>query len=74
LPADYLLDAALVCPVLAGVIMMLHVLIGLWTDLIRSASGSRDDQTAFMTASARQVFVAAAAWPHGKPPYEIRPG
>ena len=35
--ADYLLDAAFVCLVLAGVIMMLHVLIGLWTDFTRSA-------------------------------------
>jgi hypothetical protein len=35
--ADYLLDAAFVCLVLAGVIMMLHVMIGLWTDFTRSA-------------------------------------
>ena len=35
--ADYLLDAAFVCLVLAGVIMMLHVLMGLWTDFTRSA-------------------------------------
>lgn len=35
--ADYLLDAAFVCLVLAGVTMMLHVLIGLWTDFTRSA-------------------------------------
>jgi hypothetical protein len=35
--ADYVLDAAFVCLVLAGVIMMLHVLIGLWTDFTRSA-------------------------------------
>lgn len=35
--ADSLLDAAFVCLVLAGVIMMLHVLIGLWTDFTRSA-------------------------------------
>ncbi len=35
--ADYLLDAAFVCLALAGVIMMLHVLIGLWTDFTRSA-------------------------------------
>ena len=34
---DYLLDAAFVCLVLAGVIMMLHVLLGLWTDFTRSA-------------------------------------
>ena len=35
--ADYLLDAAFVCLVLAGVIMILHVVIGLWTDFSRSA-------------------------------------
>lgn len=35
--ADYLLDVAFVCLVLAGVIMMLHVMIGLWTDFTRSA-------------------------------------
>ena len=35
--ADYLLDAAFVCLVLAGVILMLHVLLGLWTDFTRSA-------------------------------------
>ena len=35
--ADYLLDAAFVCLVLAGVIMILHVVIGLWTDFGRSA-------------------------------------
>ena len=35
--ADYLLDTAFVCLVLAGVIMILHVLIGLWTDFTRSA-------------------------------------
>jgi hypothetical protein len=35
--ADYLLDAAFVCLVLAGVIMILHVLIRLWTDFSRSA-------------------------------------
>ena len=35
--ADYLLDAAFVCLVLAGVIMMLHVITGLWTDFTRSA-------------------------------------
>ena len=35
--ADYLLDAAFVCLVLAGVTMMLHVLVGLWTDFTRSA-------------------------------------
>jgi hypothetical protein len=35
--ADYLLDAAFVCLVLAGFIMILHVLIRLWTDFIRSA-------------------------------------
>jgi hypothetical protein len=35
--ADYLLDAAFVCLVLAGVIMILHVAIGLWTDFTRSA-------------------------------------
>jgi hypothetical protein len=35
--ADYLLDTAFVCLVLAGVIMMLHVLIGLWTDFTRHA-------------------------------------
>ncbi len=35
--ADYLLDAAFVCLVLAGVIMMLHVLLGLWTEFTRSA-------------------------------------
>ena len=35
--ADYLLDAAFVCLVLSGVTVMLHVLIGLWTDFTRSA-------------------------------------
>ena len=35
--ADYLLDAALVCLVLSGVIVMLHVLIGFWIDFTRSA-------------------------------------
>jgi hypothetical protein len=35
--ADYLLDAAFVCLVLAGVIIMLHGLIGLWADFTRSA-------------------------------------
>jgi uncharacterized membrane protein YfcA len=35
--ADYLLDVAFVCLVLAGVIMILHVLIGLWRDFTRSA-------------------------------------
>jgi hypothetical protein len=35
--ADYLLDAAFGCLMLAGVIMILHVLIGLWTDFARSA-------------------------------------
>ncbi|MGZ3294700.1 MAG: hypothetical protein ACXU9D_15690 [Xanthobacteraceae bacterium] len=35
--ADYLLDASFVCLVLAGVIMMLHVILGLWTDYTRSA-------------------------------------
>jgi hypothetical protein len=35
--ADYLLGAAFVCLVLAGVIIMLHVLIGLWADFTRSA-------------------------------------
>jgi hypothetical protein len=35
--ADYLLDAAFVCLVLAGVITILHVVIGLWTDFSRSA-------------------------------------
>jgi hypothetical protein len=34
---DYLLDASFVCLVLAGVIMMLHVILGLWTDFTRSA-------------------------------------
>jgi hypothetical protein len=34
--ADYMLDAAFVCLVLAGVIVILHVLIGLWTDFSRS--------------------------------------
>lgn len=37
LGADYLLDAAFVCLVLAGVVMILHVLIGLWRDFTRSA-------------------------------------
>jgi hypothetical protein len=41
--ADYLLDGAFVCLALAGVIMILHVLIGLWTDFTRSAQSSRDD-------------------------------
>jgi len=35
--AGYLLDAAFVCLVLAGVIMMLHVMIGFWSDFTRSA-------------------------------------
>jgi hypothetical protein len=35
--ADYLLDGAFVCLALAGVIVILHVLIGLWTDFTRSA-------------------------------------
>jgi hypothetical protein len=35
--ADYLLDAAFVCLVLSGVVAMLHVLIGLWTDFTRPA-------------------------------------
>src|ERR1700732_4320387 len=35
--ADYLLDTAFVCLLLAGVIMILHVLIGLWSDFTRSA-------------------------------------
>ena len=35
--ADYLLDAAFVCLALAGVIMILHVLIGLWTSFTRRA-------------------------------------
>jgi hypothetical protein len=35
--ADYLLDASFVCLVLAGVIIMLHVLIGLRSDFTRSA-------------------------------------
>jgi hypothetical protein len=35
--ADYLVDTAFVCLVLAGVIMMLHMLIGLWTDFTRHA-------------------------------------
>ena len=35
--ADYLLDTAFVCLALSGVIVMLHVLIGLWTDFTRSA-------------------------------------
>lgn len=34
--ADYLLDAAFVCLVLSGVVVILHVLIGLWTDFSRS--------------------------------------
>lgn len=35
--ADYLLDASFVCLVLAGVLVMLHVVLGLWTDFTRSA-------------------------------------
>jgi hypothetical protein len=35
--ADYLLDAAFVCLAAAGVIMVLHVLVGVWTDFTRSA-------------------------------------
>jgi hypothetical protein len=35
--ADYLLDASIVCLVLAGVIMMLHVILGFWSDFTRSA-------------------------------------
>ena len=34
--ADYLLDASFVCLALAGIIMILHVLIGLWADFTRS--------------------------------------
>jgi hypothetical protein len=34
---DYLLDVSFVCLVIAGVIMMLHVLIALWADFTRSA-------------------------------------
>jgi hypothetical protein len=36
LAADYLLDAALICLALAGIITMLHVVIGLWTDFAKS--------------------------------------
>jgi len=35
--ADYLLDAAFASLVLAGVITILQVLVGLWTDFARSA-------------------------------------
>lgn len=35
--ADYLLDAAFVCLVAAGVVLVSHVLNGLWTDFTRSA-------------------------------------
>jgi hypothetical protein len=35
--ADSLLDASFVCLVLAGVIMMLHLILGLWTGFTRSA-------------------------------------
>jgi hypothetical protein len=35
--ADYLLDTAFFCLVLAGTITILHVLSGLWTDFTRSA-------------------------------------
>ena len=35
--ADFLLDASFVCLVLAGVIMMLHPILGLWTGFTRSA-------------------------------------
>ena len=35
--ADFLLDASFVCLVLAGVIMMLHLILGIWTDFTRSA-------------------------------------
>jgi high-affinity Fe2+/Pb2+ permease len=35
--ADFLLDASFVCLVLAGVIMMLHVMFGFWTHFTRSA-------------------------------------
>ena len=35
--ADYLLDAAFVCLALAGVVMMVHVIAGLWRDFTRSA-------------------------------------
>jgi hypothetical protein len=34
--ADYLLDASFVCLGLAGIIVILHVLIGLWADFTRS--------------------------------------
>ena len=34
--ADYLLDASFVCLALAGIIMILHVLIGLWADFTKS--------------------------------------
>jgi hypothetical protein len=35
--ADFLLDVSFVCLVLAGVIMMLHLILGLWTGFTRSA-------------------------------------
>ena len=35
--ADSLLDVSFVCLVLAGVIMMLHLILGLWTGFTRSA-------------------------------------
>jgi len=35
--ADYLLDTAFICLVLAGAITILHALSGLWTDFTRSA-------------------------------------
>jgi hypothetical protein len=34
--ADYLLDVSFVCLAAAGIIMILHVLIGLWADFTRS--------------------------------------
>jgi hypothetical protein len=34
---QYLIDGALVCFALAGLLTMLHVLRGLWTDFARSA-------------------------------------
>jgi hypothetical protein len=35
--ADYVLDASFVCLALAGIVMILHVLIGLWADFTGSA-------------------------------------
>jgi ABC-type nitrate/sulfonate/bicarbonate transport system permease component len=39
--ADYLLDASFVCFVLAGVLVLMHVLINVWNDFTRSSDPRR---------------------------------